>query len=68
MLTHQARLYAEQQRAQLAAVPKPNSAHVSPQGIVTVRDNSGILRAARLTRQQLLALEIEVVEAIRRVP
>lgn len=66
VVTHQARLYAEEQRRQLAAVPQPNSAHVSPHGIVTVRDASGVMRAARLTKEQLMALELEVIEAIRR--
>ena len=64
--TYQARLYSEQQAQQLAAIPRPNSAHVSAHGIVTVRDASGVMRAARLTKEQLMALELEVFEAIRR--
>jgi hypothetical protein len=65
MSTYQSRREAERVNREVAA-NACNSAHVSPAGIATVRDASGVFRAAKLNEAQLRELEEECRVALRR--
>lgn len=61
--TYQARLHAA--LIELDSTPlQCNTAHVSPAGIASVRDASGLIRAARLSTGSLLELAEEIRVAL----
>jgi hypothetical protein len=61
--TYQARIFAAETAHQDRPIER-NTAHLSPAGIVTVHDASGVFRAAKLSNEQLLELAEEIRVAL----